>query len=115
MAEQREKLNAMRQDGIAEFATIRAEVRPEDISDVRNTRIEIRREHTAKLSERLRENFGGSYDYRSMISAEDKADTAVGEEPGEISKQAMHREYKRRHPQHRQKPQKQKHDFDMSR
>lgn len=50
-----------------------------------------------------------------MMSAEDKADAAVGEEPGEISKQAMHREYKRRHPQHRQKPQKQKHDFDMSR
>lgn len=115
LAEQREKLNMMRQDGIAEFAAVRAEVRPEDISDVRSKRIELRRKHTAKLSERLRENFGGSYDYRSMMSAEDKADAAVGEEPGEISKQAMHREYKRRHPQHRQKSQKQKHDFDMSR
>ena len=117
LAEQREKLTAMRDESVVEFESARAKIYPEDIDSVKNIRIDIRREHTQTLSAKLRETFGSDYDYRAMMSAERKADTTIGEKPDDISDKAMRREYERRHPQRKSNRQKQKHnhDFDMSR
>ena len=115
LAKQRKKLTAMRDESVAEFETVCAEIRPEDIDSVQNIRIDIRREHTQTLSAKLRESFGSDYDYHAMMSAEHKADTVIGETPGNISNKAMRREYGRRHPQRKSNRQKHNHDFDMSR
>lgn len=115
LAEQREKLTAMREDDIVEFEATRAEIHPEDITTVLDSRIDIRREHTAKLAARLREVFGKDYDYRALTNAEDKVDTSIKEKPGEITVQAMNREYERQHPQRQEKTHKRRtHDFEMT-
>lgn len=105
----------MRDECVAEFEAVRAEICPEDIDTVENIRIDIRREHTQTLSAKLRETFGSDYDYRAMMSAERKADTTIGEKPDDISDKAMRREYEHRHPQRKSNRQKHNHDFDMSR
>lgn len=115
LAEQREKLTAMREGGISEFDATRAEIHPADIVAVLDSCIDIRHEHTAKLAARLRDVFGRDYDYRALTSAEDKADTAIEEKPGEITVQAMNREYERQHPQLQERTHKWKHDFGMNR
>lgn len=114
LAEQWERLTAMRDDGIAEFEVTRAEVHPEDAAAVLDSRIDIRREHIAKLSARLQEVFGNQYDYLILRDAKNNADTAIHEKCGEISVQAMNREYERQHSQRQKKTPKRKHDFEMS-
>lgn len=57
---------------------------------------------------RLREVFGRDYDYHALTSAEDKAHTVIKEKPGEITVQAMNREYERQHPQRQEKTHKRK-------
>lgn len=61
------------------------------------------------------ERFSADYDYHALTSAEDKADTIIKEKPGEITVQAMNREYERQHPQRQEKTHKRKHDFEMNR
>ena len=114
LAKQRDSLSIMRNDGIAEFEAASAEVHPEDATAVLDSRIDIRRDHTVKLTARLQEVFGNQYDYLILRDAKDNADTAIHEKRCEISIQAMNREYERQHPQRQEKTHKRKNDFEMS-
>lgn len=112
LAEQREKLTTLHKDGITEFEAARAEIHPEDITAVLDSRIDIRREHTAKLAARLREVFGENYDHRILTNAEDKADTTIAEKPRGIANQAMNRQYEQ---QHKHRPKKtHQHDYELT-
>ena len=113
LAAQREKLAALRDDCIAEFENVRSEIQPEDIPAVLDKRIDLRNDDDA-LAGRLREVYGGVYDYYDLIYAGSRTDAAIHEESNEIGVQAINREYARRHPQTERNHHRQKQDFEMS-